>query len=118
LHQAKPFGQRRTALRHGEDTSTISHQLVRYATIMERVRKAVGVIELLGHRNRLRKNTVRAVAVAGQMQRIAVLCMRADAGIVAAKRMAKVAMTLHVVHLNATTAVIESCRNFAPKKRR
>jgi hypothetical protein len=117
LHQAEPFGQRRTALRHGGDTFAISNQLVRYAAIMERVRKAVRVIELLGHRNRLRKDIVRAVAVAGQMQRIAALCVRADAGIVAAEHMAEVAVTLHVVHLNAATAVIKSCRNIASEKR-
>ncbi|MGO9359429.1 MAG: hypothetical protein ACLP1D_17495 [Xanthobacteraceae bacterium] len=76
------------------------------------------MIEHFGERDCLREVLRRLALVARQLPRIAALGMRADAGIVAAKRVRKVTVPRHVVKRDGVLAALQSAADIAAKMRR
>src|ERR1700720_3034977 len=96
----------------------IGPKLVTHAAIMQRVSETVGMVEHFGKRNRLREVLAGLLPLARQLQRVAALRVRANAGVVTAELMTKVTVARHVVELDAVAATVHAALDVALEKRR
>ena len=103
-------------MRRRERGIAIGTNLVTDARIVKSMSEAVGMVEHFGQRNRLREPLCGSLPLARQLQRVAALRMRANAGIVTAKLVTEVTMANHVVEFDTLAAIGHRVRDVAPKK--
>ncbi len=96
----------------------IASKLVTYGAIVKPVGETIGMVQSFSEGNRLRKALRRLLSISGQLQRVAALRVRANAGIVTAELVTEVAVAVHVVKLEAVPATVQRVGDIAAKKGR
>src|ERR1700722_17648068 len=105
-------------MRSRECGFAIASKLVTNTAIVKPVSETIGMIEHFSKGDRLRKTLRRLLSIAGQLQRVAALRVRANAGIVTAELVTEVTVTVHVIKCEAAPAAFQRVGDIATKKSR
>ena len=96
----------------------VPSKLMADTDVVQPVPETVWMIEHFGQCDCLREMLPSLLFFARQLPRIAALSMRADAGIVATKRVRKVTVLRHIVKRDGAPAALQRAADIATKMRR
>jgi hypothetical protein len=96
----------------------VPSKLMADSDVVQPVPEAVWMIEHFGQCDRLGEMLMRLLFLTRQLPRITALGMRANAGIVAPKRVRKVTVLRHIVKRDDVLAALERAADIATKMRR
>jgi hypothetical protein len=105
-------------MRRGECSIAVAAKLATYAAIVQRMSEGVGMVQHFSKREGFCEALRCLSSFARQLQRVAALRVRANAGIVTAELVTEVTVAGHVVEFDTIPATLDPAHDVAPEKSR